>query len=426
MFQTLRRGSRGPLVEYLQSTLNRLGFNSGRVDGIFGAATENAVLRFQRRMSLSADGIVGQKTWEALMPYMRGYVIYKVRPGDTFYLLANEYGTSVQAIIEANPEVDLLNIPVGTLLTIPVASNTVPTDVSYCYDILKFNLESLKVRYPFLEISSAGNSLMGKDLFYVKLGNGPKEVFYNGAHHANEWITSVVLMKYIEQYCNAFVNNSSVGGESVQRLFEQCSIYILPMVNPDGVDLVTGAYGPDSPQYKAAERLNAGREGFPSNWSANLAGVDLNLNYPALWEKAKEIKFSLGYTSPGPFWYVGPYPLSESETQAVARLTREHNFRLILAYHSQGEVIYWQFSTYNPPNSLEIAKSLSAVSGYRIESTPEASAYAGYKDWFIQEYNLPGYTIEVGLGKNPLPISQFPEIYRDNVGLLSLAAILAE
>lgn len=426
MFQTLRRGDRGPLVSYLQSTLNRLGFNSGQVDGIFGASTENAVLRFQRRMSLSADGIVGPETWAALEPYMRGYTFRKVRQGDTFYKLAQEYSTSVQAIIEANPDADPLNLQVGQKIVIPILSNTVPTDVPYSYEIMEFNLENLKTRYPFLEIFSVGNSGLGKKLYCVRLGSGPKEVFYNAAHHANEWITSVVLMKYIEQYANAVVNSSSVGGESAEELFETCSIYVMPMVNPDGVDLVTGAYGPDSAQYRAASRLNNGRPGFPDNWSANLAGVDLNLNYPAMWEKAKQIKYSLGYTSPGPFWYVGPYPLSEPETQAVARLTRAHNFRLILAYHSQGEVIYWRFADYNPPNSLSIAEKLSAVSGYRIEDTPEASAYAGYKDWFIQENNLPGYTIEVGLGKNPLPISQFPEIYRDNVGLLSLAAILAE
>lgn len=413
-------------MEYLQSTLNRLGFNSGRVDGNFGPATENAVIRFQRRMSLVPDGMVGSRTWEALMPYMQGYITYQVKQGDTFYQLAREYKTSVQAIIEANPDVDPMNLPIGTALIIPVSANTVPTDISYSYDIMKFNLESMKARYPFLEISSAGTSLMGKDLFCVRLGTGPKEVFYNGSHHANEWITSVVLMKYIEQFSNAYVNNASIGGEDAAGLFELCSIYVMPMVNPDGVDLVTGAYDLDSPQYRSAERMNAGRQGFPSNWSANLAGVDLNLNYPALWERAKEIKFSLGFTAPGPFWYVGPYPLSEPETQAVARFTREHHFRLVLAYHSQGEVIYWRFSDFKPPNSLEIANALAAVSGYAVEDTPEASAYAGYKDWFIQEYNLPGYTIEVGRGKNPLPVAQFPEIYRDNVGLLSLAAVLAQ
>lgn len=61
-----------------------------------------------------------------------------------------------------------------------------------------------------------------------------------------------------------------------------------------------------------------------------------------------------------------------------------------------------------------------------MEDTPFASSFAGYKDWFIQNYNLPGYTIECGFGNNPLPISQFNTIYAENEGILVLGAILAE
>lgn len=49
-----------------------------------------------------------------------------------------------------------------------------------------------------------------------------------------------------------------------------------------------------------------------------------------------------------------------------------------------------------------------------------ASSYAGYKDWFIQDFDRPGYTVEAGLGENPLPISQLPEIVRDNLPILLL------
>ena len=68
--------------------------------------------------------------------------------------------------------------------------------------------------------------------------------------------------------------------------------------------------------------------------------------------------------------------------------------------------------------NLSIAEYFAKVSGYRIEETPAASGYAGYKDWFINFYDRPGYTIEAGLGENPLPMGQFPKIYKDNVGIL--------
>ena len=152
-------------------------------------------------------------------------------------------------------------------------------------------------------------------------------------------------------------------------------------------------------------------------------GVDLNLQFPALCEKAKEIKYTQGFNKPAPRDFVGFGPLTEPESLAIYNFTLSHNFSLILSYHSQGEVIYWQFQDYNPPRSLEIGEKLSQASGYSLEETPFNSSFAGYKDWFIQNYNNPGYTIEVGIGENPLPISQFDEIYNDNLGVLVLSAV---
>lgn len=154
-------------------------------------------------------------------------------------------------------------------------------------------------------------------------------------------------------------------------------------------------------------------------------GVDLNLQYPANWETARRINFAQGFTRPAPRDYVGSGPLVAPEALAVYNFTLQHNFRLILAYHTQGRVIYWKYLDYLPPASRYIGEQFSQVSGYSLEETPFDASFAGYKDWFIQEYNLPGYTIEAGLGTNPLPISQFDTIYAENEGILVLGAVLA-
>ena len=109
---------------------------------------------------------------------------------------------------------------------------------------------------------------------------------------------------------------------------------------------------------------------------------------------------------------------------ALYNFTLNHNFRLILTYHTQGREIYWNFKDYAPEEAFVIGQKFAKVSGYTLAEVPYTSSFAGYKDWFLQEFRRPGYTIEAGLGENPLPISQFDEIYKDNIGILVLGAIL--
>ena len=66
MITILRRGAQGPAVELLQQRLRAGGFPPGRIDGAFGAATEAALLGFQRAHDLLADGVAGPATWRAL------------------------------------------------------------------------------------------------------------------------------------------------------------------------------------------------------------------------------------------------------------------------------------------------------------------------------------------------------------------------
>ena len=148
------------------------------------------------------------------------------------------------------------------------------------------------------------------------------------------------------------------------------------------------------------------------------------MQFPAGWENAKEIKYAQGFNKPSPRDFVGYGPLTEPESLAIYDFTLRYNFRLVIAFHTQGQEIYWQFQNFNPPNSEYIGNRLAQASGYTLTETPYNSSFAGYKDWFIQEYNRPGYTIEAGFGENPLSISQFNKIYNDNIGILVLGAIL--
>ena len=301
----------------------------------------------------------------------------------------------------------------------------VPTNVPMTPQLCVETILRLTQRYPFCRSELLTETAFGRPVRTLVIGNGPRKVFYSAAHHANEWITTPVILKFVEEFAQALENGGEIWGIPAMQLAETATIYTIPMVNPDGVALVTGEIQPGQVQYAAAEAIAAEFPDipFPDGWKANLLGTDLNLNYPAGWLQARENKFALGYTRPAPRDFVGRSPLNQTETRALAGYTEAINPALVLAYHTQGKVIYWQFEDYEVPGARDLGERCAQVSGYTLEDTPFESAFAGYKDWFIKFFRRPGYTIEVGLGENPLPLSQFDEIYRDNLGILVTAAL---
>lgn len=421
--RVLRIGMNGTDVMEIQAMLRKLGFGIS-VDGIFGPGTQRAVIEFQRAHVLRPDGIIGSATYAAMQKYLLGYDRYTVKQGDTLDKIAQKYGTQAALAAAANPGTDPDNLSVGQVLTIPYGYTVVDTNISYTYDVLNRDIEGLKTRYPFLETGIAGTSALGRNLYYLRLGNGQNEVFYSAAIHSLEWITSPVLMKFAEDMLYAVSAGEQIGGYDPDNIWEKSSIYIFPMVNPDGVELVINGLQPDNPNYKNLILWNNGSKDFSADWEANNNGVDLNHNFNAMWEQSQQAGEAMGITDPGPTRYSGPYAESEPESKTLADFTRSHNFRLVLAYHSQGEVIYWDFMGLEPPEARTIGDQLAAVSGYMLEQATGITSFAGYKDWFIQDYRRPGYTVEVGMGKNPLPISQFSKIYGDNLPLLLLAAVI--
>ena len=300
----------------------------------------------------------------------------------------------------------------------------VKTDVPMTSQLNDQIIRELVQTYPFLRTELLTNTAFGRPVRTLVIGSGPRKVLYSAAHHANEWITTPVILKFIEDFAAAIVAGGKISGTDARELAENVTIYTVPMVDPDGVDLVTGAIPPGSVEYEIARRLGENYPAipFPDGWKANLMGVDLNLQYPAGWLQAREIKFSQGYTLPGPRDYVGRAPLNQLESRALAGYTEFLDPALVLAYHTQGKVIYWQFEDIFVPGAKELGEEFARLSGYELADTPYESAFAGYKDWFIQQFRRPGYTIEVGEGENPLPMEQFDEIYEANLPILVRAA----
>lgn len=303
--------------------------------------------------------------------------------------------------------------------------SVVPTDVPMTSALCADTIQTLLQMYPFLRSEELTTTAYGRPIRTLVMGEGERRVLYSAAHHANEWITATVLLKFTEDLAEAVSSGGKIFGVDGQAILDEATLYIVPMVDPDGVDLVTGATAPGTLEYEAASRIGDSFPDipFPDGWKANLLGVDLNLQYPAGWLIAREIKFSEGFDRPAPRDYVGRAPLSQRETIALAEYTEQVDPALVLAYHTQGEVIYWQFRDYQIPGARLLGEEFARLSGYELAEVPYESSFAGYKDWFIQNFRRPGFTIEAGRGENPLPISQFDEIYRDNLGILVTAAL---
>ena len=301
-----------------------------------------------------------------------------------------------------------------------IVKTDVPTTPMLCNETIL----ALTERYPALTTELLTLTAYARPIRSLILGTGARKVLFTAAHHANEWITAPILLKFMEDLARTAEDGASLAGVDAKSLLEQVTIVAVPMVDPDGVALVTGELKPEDPGYSAAREIAEGfpQIPFPEGWKANLTGVDLNLNYPAGWLQAREIKFMQGFDRPAPRDYVGRAPLNQPETRALAAYTEYIDPALVLAFHSQGQVIYWQFDDIFVPGAEELGQRLAQVSGYALEDTPYNSAFAGYKDWFIQNFRRPGYTVEVGLGENPLPLAQFDTIYRENLPLLLTAA----
>ncbi|WP_246945924.1 M14 family metallopeptidase [Bacillus pinisoli] len=338
---------------------------------------------------------------------------YRIKAGDTTWKLAQQRNISVDALLLLNAKQPQSHLQVGETIQLPLrlTERAINGKKEYSYQTLVDDLQILQAHYPFIKVKSIGKSVLGREIFELKVGNGPKKVHMNGSFHANEWITTAIIMQYVNDMLSALTHNGSLNGVYMLPFYHEVSLSIVPMVNPDGVDLVLLGPPEEEPYYSKVMEINNGSLDF-SNWKANIQGVDLNNQYPAYWEIEKERKEP---KKPAPRDYPGGAPLTEPEAMAMAQLTVERDFHRIVAFHTQGKEMYWGYLDLEPQEAGRIAAEFERVSGYK--AIQHIDSHAGYRDWFIYKWKRPGYTIELGEGVNPLPLSQFDDIYKDSLGI---------
>ena len=280
-------------------------------------------------------------------------------------------------------------------------------------------------RYDFLSVYPMGTSLHGRTIPMVRIGNekASRTVLYVGAHHGMEWITTILLLRFINEYCEHYKGHRRIFNINPEYLFRSRLLCIVPMLNPDGVELQIHGPG-DAPNRDKLIEMNHGSEDF-SHWQANGRGVDLNHNYNAGFAEYKELERASDILRGAPTRFSGEYPESEPEVGALVNYLRfDDSVKMILTLHTQGEEIYYTSGGICPPKAKNIARLLSGMSGYTLSEAEGMASYGGLTDWAIRERNLPSFTVECGKGVNPLPLHTKFSIYTAIREMLFTAPIL--
>ncbi len=277
---------------------------------------------------------------------------------------------------------------------------------------------SLKRHYPFLGVNIIGKSLCQRDIFSLTIGKSRNPLIIAAGFHAQEWLTSLLALRFAEIILYSKINRIPIWGIDPAGITR--SIIIIPCVNPDGVEIALNGFDSAGRFADSCRKISAASD---EKWNANARGVDINHNFDAGWNELRRIETENGILAPSPRRYGGYAPESEPETKALCFLCRLYTPRTAIALHSQGEEIFWEYGNKKPPRSEEIAKIFSSVSGYNLIENSGLASHGGFKDWFIDYFNKPAFTFEIGKGENPLPISDFDEILKKCIPMLTLASL---
>ena len=278
---------------------------------------------------------------------------------------------------------------------------------------------SLKKAYPFLNVGIIGKSLCSREIYSLSIGKSANPFLIAAGFHGQEWLTSLLALRWAEILLRSKATRTPIWGVDTFNLLRE--IVIIPCVNPDGVQIaIEGPSAACRYSQMVADLSSASSE----LWNANARGVDINHNFNAGWNISRQNEIRSGILGSSPRRYGGPVPESEPETKAIVNFSKIRKPSMAFAVHSQGEEIFWQYGNIIPPRSEAMAKILAAASGYRLVDNTGLASHGGFKDWFIEYFNKPAYTIEIGKGKNPLPLSDFDGIFAKTLPMFAVSTVI--
>ena len=285
------------------------------------------------------------------------------------------------------------------------------SDHIYSYEEMMIDIQQLGEKYPeHMQVSSVGTSLDNRMIFQIVLGNpnAPKALYVQSSIHAREWMNTWIMMKSLEMNLKNW-DTVLPNGETYGQIFEDCCIYLLPMVNPDGVTI--SQYGFDGIRNEELRNYGRSLKGAekPSRWKANARGVDLNRQFSVGWNSA------ISEEAPCSDTYNGVAPFTEPEAVAVKNALEQRSFVAAITYHTMEGAIYWNLGQQGEVlfRNQILANLCQQISGYRLDPGPSQLKGLEY-NYMIFEKGIPTVCIETGRKFSPLPYSEWESVWREN------------
>ncbi len=289
---------------------------------------------------------------------------------------------------------------------------------AYSHEFVVNDANKLAKMYPeLIRIGSIGKSVEGRDLVLIEFGKGDKKIFVCGAHHAREYISTTYLMYAIDRFAYMYETGMNETEYDIKAILDNVTFCIVPMVNPDGVNLVQNGIGAvQNPEAVSAMKITEGRENGYRAWKANINGVDPNWNYDKDWFKSREKA-----SSPASTGYNGEMPGTEPETQAVSAYVDANMFEAYLSMHTQGKLLYWAEDVTNPTNLGTLVQRSTGFSLIREDTPKKLSGVGGsFFDYVFRKYGKATMTVELCnyIGPKPYPDADFDRVWESAKNVL--------
>jgi len=287
----------------------------------------------------------------------------------------------------------------------------------HSYDQTVTEFKALAASNPSLaRYTKLGSSFEGRDIFALKISKdvstddaSKPDVLITGCHHAREWISVESPVYFANQLLSGYTTD-----DSIKYLVDHLQIWIVPIVNPDGLNFTQNV---PSGQSDPARLWRKNRRPLSFGSCLSSVGVDLNRNYNYEWRLQGDtactdycssdrscISDDIGASDdPQSEIYRGPQPESEPEVRAIKSLVDDPNrhFRAQVDYHNYSQLILYPWGY--APFGTDDAKTLSTLAQRMSDDLFGVDRVLYKPEQAVDLYALTGSSIDYAYGVNHVP-----------------------